>query len=65
MGIFGMFLREPPAPDKALACLNKADYLLEMAVTAGYLTERQTARIRGSGQELIQMINENKGGETE
>jgi hypothetical protein len=56
---------DPSSPDKALACLNKADYLLEMAATAGYLTERQTARIRENGQELIKMINENKGGQTE
>ncbi|MDR1132013.1 MAG: hypothetical protein LBL15_06305 [Oscillospiraceae bacterium] len=59
----GMFLRDPPSPDKdkALACLNKADYLLDMAATAGYLTERQTARIRENGQELIKMINESGG----
>jgi hypothetical protein len=53
----GMFLRDPPSPDKAVECLDKADYLIGMAVAAGYLTERQAVRIRGSGQELIRMIN--------
>jgi hypothetical protein len=53
----GMFLREPSSPDKAIECLDRANYLLSMAVTAGYLTERQTGRIRESGNELIKMIS--------
>jgi hypothetical protein len=32
-----------------------------MTVTAGYLSERQTARIRENGRELIKMINESGG----
>lgn len=58
----GFYLQEPSCPDKAVNSLNKADYIIQMAVKAGYLTERQTVRIRSSGQELIKMICENKGG---
>lgn len=59
----GFYLHEPSNPDKAVYSLNKADYIIQMAVTAGYLTERQTVRIRGNGRELMKMISENKEGE--
>lgn len=58
----GFYLLEPSKTDKAIYSLNKADYIIQMAVTAGYLTEQQTVRIRGKGQELVQMIHENEGG---
>lgn len=52
----GMCLRDPLDKEKAENCLDRVDYLLEMAVTAGYLTARQTERIRRNGQDLKQMI---------
>jgi hypothetical protein len=58
----GLCLREPHDAKRAAACLNRADYLLEMAAVAGYLTERQTGRIRESGQKLIQILNKNEEG---
>lgn len=52
----GMSLREMPDSKKASACLDRADYILDMAATAGYLTKMQTQKIRTSGRELKEMI---------
>lgn len=56
----GLYLREPGAEDfeKATESLLKADYLLEMAVSAGYLTERQSVHIRDEGHALLGALNE-------
>lgn len=54
----GMVLRESSTQDteKAADALRKIDYLLEMAVCAGYLTHIQSAHIREEGRELLQSI---------
>lgn len=52
----GVLLREPPDWERALGLLGRADYILEMAAVAGYLTPRQTARIRSDGQHLMELI---------
>lgn len=52
----GLLLRQPHGAGPAADCLDRADYLLEMAVYAGYLTERQTERIRENGRNLMQLI---------
>lgn len=58
----GMLLREPPDRPRAPALLKRADYLLEMAAVAGYLTPRQTSRIRADGQRLMELIREKEEG---
>lgn len=54
----GMALREPDEESKGRAAeaLKKADYLLEMTVDAGYLTERQSVHIRDEGRALLEAI---------
>ena len=54
----GMALREPGTEGfkKAAEALRKADYLLEMAVSAGYLTERQSVHIRDEGRALLEAV---------
>ena len=54
----GMSLREPGTEGfkKAAQALRKADYLLEMAVSAGYLTEQQSVHIRDEGRALLEAI---------
>ena len=56
----GMALREPgiEGSKKAAVALKKADYLLEMAVSAGYLTGRQSVHIRDEGRALLDALNE-------
>lgn len=56
----GLSLREPCAEvtEQAAEALKKADYLLEMAVNAGYLTERQSFHIRKDGRALLDELNE-------
>lgn len=56
----GVLLREPQDKGQALVLLNRADYLLEMAAVAGYLTTRQTSRIRADGQRLMELIRGNE-----
>lgn len=57
----GMALREPDTKGfrQAAAALRKADYLFEMAVSAGYLTERQSVHIRDKGRALLEAIDVN------
>lgn len=54
----GFSLREPGTEDaeRAVQALRKADYLLEMTVSAGYLTERQSVHIRDEGRALLEAI---------
>lgn len=54
----GLSLREPGTEGfkTAAGALKKADYLLEMAVSAGYLTERQSVHIRDEGRILLDAI---------
>ena len=42
----------------ATSCLREADYLIEMAAKAGYLTEQQTVYIREDGRTLLQMLEQ-------
>ena len=60
----GFSLREPGAEGfkKAAGALEKADYLLEMAVRAGYLTERQSVHIRDEGRALLEATKNDRGG---
>ncbi len=55
----GMSLLEPGIKgfNKAEEALLKADYLLEMTVSAGYLTERQSVHIRDEGRKLLDALN--------
>lgn len=56
----GLSLREPGMEGfkKAEEALCKADYLLEMAVNAGYLAERQSVHIRDEGRALLDALNQ-------
>ena len=56
----GLSLREPGAEDagRAAQALLKADYLLEMAVRAGYLTGRQSVHIRDEGRALLEALDD-------
>lgn len=56
----GLALRSPTKDSRrrAAEALRRADYLLEMAVGAGYLTERQSVHIREEGQVLLTMQEE-------
>lgn len=58
----GLSLREPGTEGfkKAAGALRKSDYLLEMAVSAGYLTERQSVHIRDEGRALLEAIDDKK-----
>lgn len=55
----GMALEEPGAKElkQAAQSLKKADYLLEMAVSAGYLTELQSVHIRDEGRALLDAVH--------
>ena len=44
---------------RAADCLREADYLIEMAAKAGYLSEQQTVHIREDGRRLLKMLEEN------
>lgn len=54
----GMALQTPDRNGwkRAAEALKKADYLLEMAVSAGYLTEIQSVHIRDEGRELLDAV---------
>lgn len=56
----GMTLQKPDEAGRrqAARALQRADYLLEMAVGAGYLTGRQSVHIREEGRVLLSMLNE-------
>ena len=56
----GMALREPKTGGfrRTIEALKKADYLLEMAVSAGYLSEQQSIHIRDEGRALLDAVNE-------
>ncbi|MCO7120856.1 four helix bundle protein [Ihubacter massiliensis] len=41
----------------ALYKIKEADYIIEMAVYGGYLTELQSVHIREDGEELIKLLN--------
>lgn len=55
----GLSLREPGTEDfkRAAGVLKKADYLLEMAKRAGYLTELQGVHIRDEGRALLEAVH--------
>ena len=59
----GLALREPGSEEvkQASDTLKKADYLLEMAVHAGYLTERQSVHIRDEGRALLEAVHDETG----
>lgn len=48
-------------PDRKAAAdsVREADYLIEMAAKAGYLTQRQAAHIREDGKALLSILEEN------
>ena len=43
---------------EAKECLEKADYIIEIAVTGGYLSEVQSVRIRGDCRLLADMLEQ-------
>jgi hypothetical protein len=40
----------------AAGCVERADYIIEMAAKGGYLTERQAAPVREKGNRLILLL---------
>lgn len=58
----GMILSNPDEEGQrqAVKVLQKTDYLLEMAVSAGYLTELQSVHIRDEGRVLLETLTGNK-----
>jgi len=53
----GMALRDG-RKDKAVEYLKETDYIMEIAVAAGYITQRQSVHIRGDCESLLKMLNE-------
>lgn len=47
--------------ERVLELLQESDYLLEMAVRAGYLTQRQSVHIREDARTLLEQISEMNG----
>lgn len=57
----GMALRAPVKDEsRAAEAIRKADYLLEMAVCAGYLTKQQSIYISDEGRALLETLESNK-----
>lgn len=42
---------------EAADCVTKADYILEMAMRSGYMTETQTRDVRAGAQKLMHELN--------
>lgn len=62
----GLSLREPGDTGfrQAVKALKKADFLLEMAVSAGYLAERQSIHIQNESRALLEAIDGKNQNET-
>ena len=45
---------------EAAELVEEADYIIEIAVVAGYLTSRQDVHIRADCENLLKMLNENQ-----
>ncbi|MCL2120754.1 MAG: hypothetical protein FWH28_00710 [Clostridiales bacterium] len=59
----GMFIRRGN-PKEAAELVEEADYIIEVAVVAGYLTQRQDIHIRADCESLLKTLNEKLGGQT-
>ena len=46
---------------EAVELVEEADYIIEMAVVAGYLTQHQDKHIRADCESLLKALNEKKG----
>jgi hypothetical protein len=59
----GLYIRRGKMKEAA-ELVEEADYIIEMAVVAGYLTQYQDKHIRADCENLLKMIEENTGGQT-
>ena len=48
---------------EAAELIEEADYIIEMAVVAGYLTQRQDVHIRADCENLLEILNKTMGGQ--
>jgi hypothetical protein len=58
----GMCIRRGKLPEAA-EFVEETDYIIEIAVVAGYLTQHQDEHIRADCANLLIALNENMGGE--
>jgi hypothetical protein len=59
----GLYIRRGKTKEAA-ELIEIADYIIEMAVVAGYLTQRQDVHIRADCESLLETLNEKIGGQT-
>ena len=60
----GLFIRGGKRREAA-ELIKEIDYIIEMAVVAGYLTAKQDVHIRADCESLLKMLNKTMGGQTE
>ena len=53
----GLYIRRGKTKEAA-ELIGEADYIIEMAVVAGYLTQRQDVHIRSDCENLLKALNE-------
>ena len=64
----GLAVQQNDSPDalkRGIEALNRVDYIIGMAVRAGYLTERQSSHIRKEGRDLLKELTQASKPESE